>query len=307
VTATVLFAGGGGSSAGIHDAGFDVIGYEYWHRAVSTHVANGMKCELHDLADPDLDDRIAPCDLLWASPPCQPFSAAGDGEGEFDDRDGFPWTLRVIGRLLPSVVLIENVRGLTFSKHASYFGSVLAGLGALGYDWEWKVLNSADYGVPQTRERCFIVARRDRGRITWPAPTHTRGDSLFLSPWVTMAAALGWGDGDHLLDYRQTDTHGNPITCDVTDRPSPTIGTQSQSQWIVNETIRLTIPELARLQGFPDDWTWCGTKTDQARQVGNAVPPIMAQVLAEANRPVTSRPSPTCLATPAGDQREPST
>ena len=360
MSGTVLFAGAGGSSLGLHDAGYDVVGYEYWQRAVDTHVANGMACHLHDLSDATLDDAIAPCDLLWASPPCQPFSAAGDGEGEHDDRDGFPWTLRVIGRLLPSVVIVENVKGLTFEKHQSMFGGVLMALGDLGYEWEWKVLNSADYGVPQTRERCFVVARRDGGRITWPAPTHAPGDSLFLEPWVTMAAALGW-DGEYgyrrgegmierhgergpwrmgdapaptvhrntekdlrlVLDYRQTNVNGEPITCDLTDRPSPTIGTQSQSQWMIwpherpattiagdtrvfspgghmandgrdndnmvgrsENAIRLTIAELATLQGFPDGFVWTGTKTDQARQVGNAVPPIMAQVLAEANRPV---------------------
>jgi DNA (cytosine-5)-methyltransferase 1 len=385
VNATVLFAGAGGSSLGLHDAGYDVEGYEYWLKAVDTHVANGMTCHLHDLSDPTLDDAIAPCDLLWASPPCQPFSAAGDGEGENDDRDGFPWALRIIGRLLPSVVIVKNVKGLTFDKHSDYFGGVLRALGDLGYDWQWKVLNSADYGVPQTRERCFIVARRDGGRIVWPAPTHTPGVSLFLEPWVTMAAALGW-DGEYsyrrgegmterhgergpwrmgdapaptvhrntekdlmvlrtnsgngnahdwemdpatrpaptltertsrwTLNYRQTNVNGEPITCDLTDRPSPTIGTQSQSQWQVwphqrpattiagdtwvfqpgghhepgeqsQNAIRLTIAELALLQGFPADYQWTGTKTDQARQVGNAVPPIMAQVLADANRPVT--------------------
>lgn len=360
MNATVLFAGAGGSSVGLHDAGYDVVGYEYWPRAVDTHNANGMACELHDLSDPALDDRIAPCDLLWASPPCQPFSAAGDGEGEFDDRDGFPWTLRIIGRLLPSVVIVENVKGLTFDKHAEYFGTVLRSLGDLGYEWRWKVLNAADYGVPQTRERCFIAARRDGGPIVWPAPTHTLGDSLFLRPWVTMAEALGWGmterpyftiptaggkrggmdeqvggsgaraalygereAGRWTLDYRQTDgAKGEPILEDVTNTLPPTIGTQSANQWIIRaedawtltrpattiagdtrvfqpgghhqpgeqseNAIRLTIPELARLQGFPDGYVWTGTKTDQARMVGNAVPPVMAQVLAEASRPVTS-------------------
>jgi DNA (cytosine-5)-methyltransferase 1 len=413
VTATVLFAGAGGSSLGLHDAGYDVVGYEYWQRAVDTHLANGMACHLHDLSDPTLDDAIAPCDLLWASPPCQPFSAAGDGEGENDDRDGFPWTLRIIARLLPSVVIIENVKGLTFDKHADYFGGVLRSLGDLGYEWDWKVLNSADYGVPQTRERCFIVARRDGGRIVWPAPTHTPGDSLFLKPWVTMAEALGWGmterpfgavaisspTGGPRMDgcggsgaraalvaerdagrwvlrpfWNKSDRHPDrdphadpaptlPANCTdwhwaapnetirliigvrklmgdgmverhgerpmrTVDEPSFAVRAQGGGRdpsgfvkvyaddpdaWphhrpattIAGDTrvfqpggyhepgeqsanaIRLTIAELARLQGFPDSFVWTSTKTDQARQVGNAVPPIMAQVLAEANRPVT--------------------
>ncbi len=317
MNATVLFAGAGGSSVGLEHAGYHTVGYEYWNRAVDTHNANGMQCHLHDLSHPAGDNDITPCDLLWASPPCQPFSAAGDGEGENDDRDGFPWTLRIIAKLLPPVVIIENVKGLTFAKHADYFSAVLRHIAALGYRVDWRVLNSADYGVPQTRERCFIVARRDNGPITWPAPTHTQGDSLFLEPWATMAEALGWDESAVLvgnntiaggplaercatepamtvgtrgdlwtLHYRQTNRDGEPITCDVTDRPAPTVGTQSGSQWIVNNAIRLTIAELAKLQGFPDGYVWTGTKTDQARMIGNAVCPIMAQALAEANRPV---------------------
>lgn len=364
---TELFCGAGGASLGLHRAGYAVTGYDAWGVAVATHNANGITAHQHDLSDAAGDDVLEPCDLLWASPPCQPFSAAGDGAGEFDGRDGFPWTLRIIATLQPSVVIVENVKGLTFDKHSEYFGSVLSSLTALGYEWQWRVLNSADFGVPQTRERCFIIARNDGGRIVWPAPTHTDGDSLFLQPWVTMAEALGWGMTEHpygtiatarttggpdptglggsgaraalvaerdagrwTLDYRQTNRDGEPITCDVSDRPSPTIGTQSQSQWIIRakdkwtltrpattiagdtqvfppgghiandgrdnanmvgrseNTIRLTIAELATLQGFPADWQWTGTKTDQARQVGNAVPPVMAQVLATANRPIVA-------------------
>ena len=316
MNATVLFAGAGGSSLGLEQAGYRTVGYEYWKPAADTHNANGMTCRIHDLSVQPLDTMFLPCDLLWASPPCQPFSAAGDGEGEFDDRDGFPWTLRIIDAKRPQVVIIENVKGLTFAKHHAYFAGILASLRGLGYDVDWRVLNSADYGVPQTRERCFIIARRDNKPITWPAPTHTQGDSLFLEPWVTMAQALGWDVTSLVLqdsntansprdlttlpastvdtycmkwrvtlNYRQTNRDGEPITCDVTDRPAPTVGTQSGSQWIVNDAIRLTIAELARLQDFPDDYVWCGTKTDQARQIGNAVPPTMARVLAEVNRP----------------------
>lgn len=306
-----LFCGAGGASLGLHRAGYHVIGYDHWDRAVETHVANGLPAVVHDLSDPSGDDLLPECDLLWASPPCQPFSAAGDQAGEFDDRDGFPWLMRIVARLLPPVVIVENVKGLTFATHADYFGRILEQFTRLGYVWQWRVLNSADYGVPQTRERCFIVARRDGGPITWPAPTHTQGDSLFLEPWVTMAQALGWNQrpdyvlvrrldqpaptvlANHdmtgwrwVLDHRQTDSNGTPVIVDVTDRPSPTVGTKSEGQWVINESIRLTIAELATLQGFPPDWQWCGTKTDQARMVGNAVPAVMADRLAAANRPI---------------------
>jgi len=320
-----LFAGAGGASRGLHDAGYDVTGFEYWQPACDTHNANGITCHLHDLSDPTLDHLIQPCDLLWASPPCQPFSAAGNGEGEADDRDGFPWTLRIIGKLLPPVVIIENVKGLTFAGHADYFGSVLHALTALGYDRQWKVLNAADYSVPQTRERCFIVARRDGKRIAWPSVTHTKGGGLFTEAWVTMAEALGWGmterpfltvacntdgggggsavrqvvangrasgrwaiAGQYRRGAGMIARYGEPPVIDF-DQPAGTVHRNTEKDLIIltqsGNSTTLTIPELARLQGFPDDWIWTGNKTAQARQVGNAVPPIMAQLLAEGNRP----------------------
>jgi site-specific DNA-cytosine methylase len=315
-------------------------------------------------------------------------TAAGDQEGEFDDRDGFPWTLRIIDRFRFPVVFIENVKGLTFAKHSAYFGGVLETLRQLGYDVEWKVLNCADYGVPQTRERCIIIARNDGGPITWPMPTHTSGDSLFLEPWVCMADALGWDDGrvqTKTMGAGMVERHGArpPRTLaepsfavrangggnasggfvwklrggthahaterrggepsptllakhDITgwqwvlDRgaaiatgalllnphtsPAPTVvgssGCQTPWQWIRPATtiagdtrvvqpgghhqpgeqsenaIRCTIAELATLQGFPPGYVFTGTKTAQAKQVGNAVPPRLAQVVAEVNRPI---------------------
>ncbi len=359
--AVALFGGAGGSSRGLHDAGFDVVAFDYWQPAVDTHNANGMVAHLHDLSDETVDDAIPTAPLFWISAPCQPFSAAGDGGGEFDDRDGFPWALRIVAKRLPAVVIFENVKGLTFRKHHGYFAGILHRLRQLGYHVEWRVLNTADFGVPQTRERCIIVARRDGGAITWPAPTHTEQAGMFTAKWVTMAEALGWGmterpfvtiatssptggprmdgcggstaratltterdEGRWTLHYRQTNRAGEPITCNVTDRPSPTVWTMSGGQWWIerpattiagdtrvwppghkinaddiaagrsghdragSNAIRLEIHELATLQGFPPDWTWVGTKTSIARQIGNAVPPALARVLAEANRPVVT-------------------
>ena len=344
-TAVVLFEGCGGATRGLHDAGYHTIGFDHWQPAVTCAQANGFDARLHDLSDPDGDHLVPYAPLWWASPPCQPFSAAGDGAGEFDGRDGFPWLLRLTALRLPDVLLIENVKGLTFAKHSAYFCAVLEGFRALGYEVDWRVLNCADLGVPQTRERCIIVCRRDGGPITWPMPTHTEIPGMFTAPWVTMAQALGWNDGEPyptiatghndalgvggtssrakvngwaadnprvMLDYRQTRPDGTgatePILCDVTDRPAPTVGTQSGHQWMLwpherpattiaadnwvfqpgeqsQNAIRLTTPELAVLQGFPADWVWTGTKTQQARMIGNAAPPSLAAAVAAVNRP----------------------
>lgn len=188
-----LFGGAGGATCGLLEAGYDVHAFERWDVAADTHDKNHDR-PTHRI---DLMERIPagpPPALMWGSPPCQPFSAAGDQLGGFDDRDCIPGFMRAVEHHRPPVVIMENVKGLSFEKHWLYVDTVLFDqLRMLGYRAEWKVLDCADYGVPQNRERFILIARRDGGRIVWPMPTHTAGDSLFLQRWVTMADALGWG------------------------------------------------------------------------------------------------------------------
>ncbi len=114
-----------------------------------------------------------------------------------------------------------------------------------------------------------------------------RPDTVFSeAPSPTVHGS--WRKNFHVvIDYRQTNRDGEPIYCNATNRPSPTIGTQSRSQWIVNGTRKLTAEESAVLQDFPRRYEWCGGVTDVDRMIGNAVPPTMARVLGEANRPST--------------------
>jgi phage N-6-adenine-methyltransferase len=122
---------------------------------------------------------------------CQPFSAAGKRLGQWDPRDGFPAFLALIKAAKPRAVLIENVKGLTFAKHRPYLDAVCAAIEALDYRVEWKVLNSADFGVPQKRQRIFIVGlRRGEGEFHWPEQTHSE-EALVHDKWVT---GVYWSD-----------------------------------------------------------------------------------------------------------------
>lgn len=277
LNAVDLFGGAGGSHLGLLEAGYTPTSYDNWSIAVATQHANGHHAVLCDLSTDDPPMSIDPW-LMWASPPCTPFSTASSGRGRDDPRDGIKWWLRILGRQLPEVSIMENVRGLSFPKHAGYLAKVLRQLHDLGYRRQWRLLNCADYGIPQTRERVIIIARRDDGPILWPPVTHTRHGGPITKEWVS------WGRGK-VLEYRQRSGRtGQLITSAVSGRPAPTIGTQSAKQWLLDGEL-VPLSELAALQGFPEDYHFCGNTDEQARQIGNAVPPLLARLLAEANRP----------------------
>lgn len=288
-----LFCGAGGASTGLRRAGVDALGIDAWELACRSHEANGHRTLCADLATFDWTPYADQVRLMWASPPCQPFSSAGDQEGEFDDRDGIPWWLRAVAAVRPEVIVMENVRGLTFEKHRAYLAGVLASVHALGYELDWKVLDAADYGVPQNRERFILIGRRDGGRIVWPAVTHTEGGGLFTKPWVTMADALGWGADDKVALRRgagMIDRHGDRPPCIAGERPAPTIRAGShgggnnllRTRTQMDDAIRVEVWEAAVLQGFPADYIFTGGRTAQATQVGNAVPPPLAEAIGRA-------------------------
>ena len=172
-----LFAGAGGLSHGLGHAGIHVV---------EAYEANGYACATHQAAHPHTAVRVGflsggedlpeDLELLCGGPPCQPFSGAGLKLGEHDPRDGYPIVLRLLERHTPRAVLLENVKGLLAPRARPYFDRVLAALEERGYHVRWRCLQAADYGVPQRRERVFIVAFRDEAdveRWVWPEPTHS--------------------------------------------------------------------------------------------------------------------------------------
>jgi DNA (cytosine-5)-methyltransferase 1 len=328
-----LFCGAGGASLGLQQAGYDVLGFDNWELAVESHIANGFPAEVTDLVHKDWSFVPTP-DLLWASPPCQPFSAAGKRLGQEDERDCMPHFLRAVRQLRrPPVVVMENVQGLTYKKHTAYLEWIVWTLEYHGYAVEWKVLNAADYGVPQTRKRFILIARSDGVAIKWPDPTHSKDpEKTGLKPWVTMAEALGWVEG-HLQPGTYMGRPNNPVPVDrpaptiafgndfgswrwlntrtlrgIVDpvlEPAPTVTIKTTQQWVYERpattvagdtrifqpgghhkpgeqsrnAIRVECWESAVLQGFPRDYVFLGGRTNQAKLVGNAVPPPLARAI----------------------------
>lgn len=222
-----LFTGAGGLALGTHEAGFRHVGLLEWNEdACDTLRRNSSEQAIAgisrwnvmqgDIRDVDFSS-FGHVELVAGGVPCQPFSLGGKHKGMDDTRDMFPDFVRAVRTLQPKAFIIENVKGLLRASFAEYLAYIQAQLrtpevpkhegehwqshaeriakrerrrtrSELGYDISLKLLNAADYGVPQTRERVFIVGfRRDLG-IEWSFPRETHSyDALIRSQYQTAA------------------------------------------------------------------------------------------------------------------------
>jgi DNA (cytosine-5)-methyltransferase 1 len=144
-------------------------------------------------------------DLLAGGIPCPPFSIAGKQLGSQDERNLFPAVLRLTREIRPSIVMIENVKGLLSARFSDYRAGLAAEFNYLGYSADWRLLNASDFGVPQLRPRAVLVAtkRRVSELFSWPAPAlnspPTVGQVL-----IDLMGAGGWG-GAEPWSYKAAD------------------------------------------------------------------------------------------------------
>lgn len=324
-----------------------------------------------DVRDFDYSTLPEGLDLVAGGPPCQPFSMGGKHQAYNDGRDMFPAAIEAIRRLKPRAFIIENVKGLTRQAFANYFQYILLQLefpdAAQRSDEDWKghyhrlqaektsgrlhageylaynvvptLVNAADHGIPQRRERVFIVGFRDDQNIQWSFPneTHTL-EALLHAQWITgeywdaheislrkrpslptaLEARVGrlrqrkappshqpWRTvRDALQDLPDPEGKPNPVyanhyfqpgartypghTGSPLDLPAKTLkagdhGVPGGENMMVKddgEVRYFTVRESARLQTFPDGYMFHGAWTETMRQLGNAVPVGLAQIVA---------------------------
>ena len=207
-TVLELFAGAGGASLGLHEASFHALARVEWAppekckpsrkypaglRPSAQTAAGSLRAAQadggplaprpghapavllnEDAHRVDLSGFAGQVDLLWASPPCQPWSTAGSRLGEEDERDGWPAVLRAVDIVHPVYLLCENVPGLADKRGRPYLEGYLLPELRRRFAWvDWKILDAADFGVPQRRRRVFIAA--GPGPMAWPVPTRAGG------------------------------------------------------------------------------------------------------------------------------------
>jgi DNA (cytosine-5)-methyltransferase 1 len=302
-----LCAGAGGQALGLERAGYDHAGLvEIDAAACNTLRLNRPKWTVHEDDLNQFDGRLYKgIDLLAAGFPCPPFSIAGKQLGAKDERDLFPAGLRLVDEIRPKAVMIENVRGILAPAFADYRAVIDNRLKSMGYVTAWKLLNAADYGVAQHRQRVVIVALKQQytAEFAWPTQSKIRkkiGPLLF-----DLLAANGWQGADAWC--LQADDIAPTVVGGSKKHGGPDLGpTRARKAWaelgvdgigIANEAPhvtfegmpKLTVRMVARVQGFPDDWQFWGKKTASYRQVGNAFPPPVACAVAKAIARATLR------------------
>ena len=291
--------GGGGQALGLEAAGFDcVAAVEIDADCCTTLRLNRPQWNVlrEDMRLVN-GNRWQDVDLFAAGVPCPPFSIAGKQLGTNDDRDLFPEAIRIIGEMKPKAVMLENVPGFASVKFSNYREMLRNQLLNLGYESDWRVLQSAEYGVPQLRPRFILVAlpKNKMPFFEWPQPIqklNTVGNTL-----RDLMAQGGWEGVDHWVKTAQK--IAPTVVGGSKKHGGPDLGpTRARKQWrelgvdglgIANEPPsssfpleglpRLTVRMVARIQGFPDFWKFSGKKTAAYRQVGNAFPPPVASAV----------------------------
>ncbi|MDR6889163.1 MULTISPECIES: DNA cytosine methyltransferase [Variovorax] len=372
-----LFAGAGGLAIGMANAGFQHAAVVEWdHDACETfrenqrhhaHAVEGWPVHEVDARGFNFKALTSDISVVSGGPPCQPFSMGGKHQAQRDDRNMFPEAVRAVRELMPKAFIFENVKGLTRESFASYFSYIhlqlqhpelskrkgenwmqhrsrleqhhSANKGAATYNVLFDILNAADYGVPQKRERVFFVGfRSDLGaRWSFPEKTHSE-DALLVSKWIdgtyweehevsqkqrpaqplrrvkrverlrSTSALLEikrWQTTrDALRNLPDPEIHRNNNfanhiftagartyvghTGSALDEPAKTLkagyhGVPGGENMFVKDdgSVRyFTVREAARLQTFPDEYEFHGSWSQTMRQLGNAVPVKLAEVVA---------------------------
>lgn len=371
-----LFSGTGGLALGLQKAGFDHRALLEWDKDscdnIKANIERGFPLIQHwnviqtDVRLVHYNDFGSNIKLVAGGPPCQPFSLGGKHQAHNDKRDMFPEAVRAVRELRPQAFIFENVKGLLRKSFSTYFNYILLQLShpeviikegmtwldhlktleeyhtsvggrGLSYNVVFRLVNAADYGIPQARHRVIIVGFRNDLNANWsfPNPTHSQ-NALRYSKWISgeyweehkvakikrptisekerlrilkaidredmfmrwrtvRDAFVGLSDPRKDQECSRFENHEFRAGArsypghsgSVMDEPSKTLkagahGVPGGENMVVLDDGSLryyTVRESARLQTFPDDYIFHGSWTESMRQIGNAVPVQLANII----------------------------
>lgn len=325
-----LFSGAGGLHLGFENAGFQIrLCIDNNSIVEKTHRRNFpnipfINADINQISSDEIKKYlITPSlDIIIGGPPCQGFSTIGkrsssNPETRYskDPRNELVLTYaRIIKDLQPKFIVMENVKGILTLDNGQYLKNVLNILCQAGYQVEYKLINMADYGVPEIRERVIILGNRIGLPILFPAPDHSSDVNLGLTPWencwdvIKDLAELDDNPAINHVALKHTDKNiaryklipeggrlpenqlppelyrknfGNTYKRLSRTKPALTM-VPGNDAFPIHPILHrsLTVREAARIQTFPDSIIFEGNRRQQGHQVGNAVPPLFSKKLA---------------------------
>jgi len=384
MTSVDLFAGAGGLALGVSQAGFRHRAIVEWDNAacetIRVNRSNGVEYVRDwNLIQGDVRhvnfEEIGHVDLIAAGVPCQPWSIGGKHRGFDDERNLFPEALRAVVSMRPKAVLIENVKGLTRQAFADYFTYIQwmlrfpevarresdtwmahrarlekfvtsdgKGYDGLRYNVVARLVNAASFGVPQKRERVFVVAFRDDLGVRWSFPTETHSpEALLVDQWLTgeywdrhkvsvterppkpkdlerrmadlpLFGSLPWRTVRDALSGLPDPVSGRANTVpnhrfqpgarsyeghtgSAIDEPAKTLkagdhgvpGGENMIAFPDGSFRYFTVREAARIQTFPESFVFGSSWSENMRQLGNAVPVTLGEIMAKEIRACLSK------------------
>ena len=323
-----LFCGCGGLSKGFEMAGFNtVLAIDFWKDAVETFNNNHKNkvaiCDdVSKISNDFLDDFTKKNKItgIVGGPPCQGYSTVGKRDINDDRNYLYLQYCRIVEKVKPEFFVLENVKGLLTLNNGKFKEDIVERFTKLGYIVDYKILNSADYGVPQNRNRVFFVGIKNK-KFKFPKEKLKKvttyeaiSDLTSYEDKYTTSAQTSYqknmrGNNKQLKNNEST-VHTEktidviskiPDGGKITDLPkefweirkynkafqrmnsklqSNTIDTGHRNYFHYSENRIPTVRESARIQSFPDNFIFYGSRTSQYKQVGNAVPPLLANAIA---------------------------
>jgi len=314
-----LFSGAGGFSLGFDNKGFqNVFSIDIEPSFCETYRHNFpnhqlIEKDICDLSDSEINylKEFDEIDVVIGGPPCQGFSIAGNIGRKFvdDPRNRlFKEFVRVVKVIKPKFFVMENVARLYTHNKGATRNEIIKDFEKLGYKVDCKILNSADYGVPQVRKRVIFIGASTNQKIEFPQkevenyvsvkealskyPKLESGDESSIPNHIAMSHSEQMltkmsyvSDGG---DRNEIPVKIRPKSGDVrkyikyaSDKPSVCVTGDMRKIFHYEQNRALTVRELAKLQSFPDDFVFKGSRISQQQQVGNSVPPKMAEAIAK--------------------------
>lgn len=327
-----LFCGIGGLSLGFEQAGFEVVSaVDMWSDAVRTYNHNRKEKVAEVISVEDYNIIRLPSIIakekitgIIGGPPCQGFSTVGKRDVDDPRNKMYLEFFKAVKLANPDFFVIENVKGMLTLNKGAFVKDLLKrfGKGGLGYTIHYKLLNAADYGIPQNRYRVFYVGIKNKDFV-FPKPfdykltakdgisdlegatsskygsapqndfqKEMRGDmekplnqDYTSHTEKTISIISQVPDGGNIRDLPaevwQVRKYNKAFERMGTFKPSNTIDTGHRNYFHYSEPRIPTVRESARIQSFPDSFEILGTRGSQYKQVGNAVPPMLAKIIAE--------------------------